>query len=489
MEVHKLTIQEAKNLLRKKEISSLELTTAAINQISKVESDLKAFVTLDTTSALEQAYKIDNLIASGKSLSDLTGIPMGVTDNICTMGIRTTCCSNMLNNFIPPYDATVIKKIKQQGSILIGKTNMDEFAMGSSNENSCFHNTCNPWDLTRVPGGSSGGSAAAVSSSEVLFALGSDTGGCIRQPASFCGVVGMKPTYGTVSRFGLIASASSFDQIGPITKNVTDCALVLNAITGYDEADSTSINRTYPDYRKALIDNIRNLKVGVPKEYFGQGIKTEVKNSIENAMKIFEDLGAKVEYISLPHTEYALATYYIIASAEASSNLAKYDGIKYGYRSKNIEELMDLYQKSRSEGLGTEVKRRIILGNYVLSSGCYDAYYKKALKVKNLIIKDFNNAFASNDIVLSPTNPTTAFRLGEKLTDPMEMYMSDVYTVPVNIAGLPAISIPCGFDSNGLPIGLQLISRHFNESIILQAAYTFEQNTDFHMKQPAIMWR
>jgi len=489
VELYKLTAHEAKELMKKGEISSEELIRSCLERIDDVERDVQAFNGIYAESAIERARMIDKRRRAGEKLSCLAGVPMALKDNICTMGIRTTCSSKMLENFIPPYNATVVEKLDDAGAVLIGKTNMDEFAMGSSTEYSAFKPTRNPWDISKVPGGSSGGSAASVSSDETIFALGSDTGGSIRQPASLCGVVGMKPTYGLVSRYGLIAFASSLEQIGPITKDVTDCALVMNAIAGYDRRDSTSANLQYPDYTDALIDNVEGIRIGVPKEYFGEGLHISVREAIEKAIKQFDDMGAIIEGFSLPHTDYALSAYYLISSAEATSNLARYDGVKYGYRAEKFDDLVDMYTKTRSEGFGEEVKRRIILGNYALSAGYYDAYYLKALKVRSLIKQDFDKAFSKYDLILCPTSPTTAFSIGEKRKDPMEMYLSDVYTVPVNIAGLPGISIPCGFDDTGLPIGLQLIGKPFGEMSMLRAAYTFEQNTDFHIKKPAMGWR
>jgi aspartyl-tRNA(Asn)/glutamyl-tRNA(Gln) amidotransferase subunit A len=392
----------------------------------------------------------------------------------------------MLHNFIPPYNATVVDRLNSQNTVLLGKLNMDEFAMGSSTENSYFKQTKNPWDLERVPGGSSGGSAAAVSSGEAVFALGSDTGGSVRQPASFCGVVGMKPTYGAISRYGLVAFASSLDQIGPLTRDITDCALVLNAIAGHDPKDSTSAAVDYPDYTTALVNNIQGIRIGIPREYMGEGLNPEVGKAVMEAAAQFEKLGAKCEEISLPVTEYAIPAYYIISSAEASSNLARYDGIKYGYRAEKFTDLTDLYKQTRSEGFGAEVKRRIMLGTYALSSGYYDAYYKKALQVRTLIRKGFDEAFEKCDVVLGPTAPTTAFKIGEKTDDPLAMYLGDIYTVSANIAGLPALVMPCGFDSNNLPIGMQLIGKPYDESTLLRAGFTYERNTDYHSRRPAI---
>jgi len=471
-------------MLKKREISCRELTQSVIKRIEDVEKDIDAYLYLDTEQALKQADKVDRLIASGKELEPLGGLPIGIKDNMCTKGMTTTCASRMLANFVPPYDATVVKKLKDRHDIILGKLNMDEFAMGSSTETSAFKKTKNPWDISRVPGGSSGGSAAAVAADEAFFTLGSDTGGSIRQPASLCGVVGMKPTYGAISRYGLIAFASSLDQIGPFTKDVTDCAMVLNAIAGHDANDSTSAVRECPDYKSALIDDVKGLKIGVPREYFGQGINEEVKKAVIDAIELLKTLGADYEETSLKYTDYALSAYYLIASAEASSNLGRYDGVKYGYRAANYEDMIDMYKKTRSEGFGSEVKRRIMLGTYALSSGYYDAYYLKALKVRTLITEDFKKAFEKYDVLIVPTSPTTAFKIGERIDNPMEMYLSDVCTVPVNIAGLPALSMPCGFDSRGLPIGLQIIGKAFDEETILRVAYTFEKNTEFHNKKP-----
>lgn len=486
MELYRLTAHELRDLLRKKEISCVELTKSVLDRVKAVDSKVEGYVTVLQEQAEQKAEKIDQKIAAGEELSDLAGIPMAVKDNICTEGILTTCASKMLHNFKPPYNATVSKKLDEAGAVLIGKANMDEFAMGSSTENSYFKQTKNPYDLNRVPGGSSGGSAAVVAADEAVFSLGSDTGGSIRQPAAFCGVVGMKPTYGAVSRFGLVAFASSLDQIGPLTKDVTDCALVLNAICGHDKMDSTSADVNYPDYTKALVNDVKGLKIGVPKEYIGEGISAEVKEAVLKALDVFKDLGAEYEEFSLPVTEYALPAYYLISSAEASSNLARYDGIKYGYRTEKFSDLLDLYKQTRSEGFGTEVKRRIMLGTYALSSGYYDAYYKKAQQVRTLIKNSFDEAFGKYDVIITPTTPTTAFRLGEKSNDPLEMYLADICTVSVNIAGLPGLVVPCGLDSQGLPIGMQLIGKGFEESTLLRAAYTFEQNTEYHKNRPSL---
>lgn len=470
-----LTLHELRDLLHAKKVSSEEVTKAYLDRIEKEDKVIESYLTLCPEEALAAARKADERIAQGDA-TDLTGVPIGIKDNICTKGIKTTCASKMLYNFVPPYDATVIQKLKADGGVILGKLNMDEFAMGSSTETSYFQKTKNPYDLNCVPGGSSGGSAASVSADLAAFSLGSDTGGSIRQPASFCGTVGMKPTYGAVSRFGLVAFASSLDQIGSFTKDVTDCAIVLNHITGYDKMDSTSANISYPDYTKALTGEVKGMKIGVPKQYFGDGIDPEVKEAVQKALDLLKAQGAEYEECSLPLAEYALPAYYIIASAEASSNLARYDGIKYGFRAEGFTDLIDLYKETRSQGFGDEVKRRIMLGTYALSSGYYDAYYKRAQQVRTLIQEDFNKNFAKYDVLLTPTTPTTAFQFGEK-SDPISMYMADICTVAVNIAGLPGISVPAGLDKKGHPIGLQLIGNSFCEGDILRAAYAYEQAT------------
>ncbi|KPJ68648.1 glutamyl-tRNA amidotransferase [candidate division WOR-1 bacterium DG_54_3] len=483
--MHKKTAHELHSLISHKKLSSLELTEAILDQIEKSEGRVKAFVTVTKEEALKQAKATDERIKNNQTITPLTGIPIAIKDNMCTQGILTTCSSKILANYIPPYDATVVSRIKEAGAVIVGKTNMDEFAMGSSTENSGIHPTHNPWNTKTVPGGSSGGSAAAVAADETILATGSDTGGSIRQPASFCGVVGFKPTYGRVSRYGLVAFASSLDQIGPLAKDVTDTALLMNVLAGHDSRDSTSVDLPVPDYRKALIDNVKKMKIGYIKELLGKGIDKEVKNSILEAMKKFEELGAELMEVSMPTFEYAVATYYLIAPAEASSNLARYDGVKFGHRSKVAPDLLSMYYHTRREGFGTEVKRRIMLGTYALSAGYYDAYYLKALKVRTLIKQDFEKAFAKCDVLLSPASPSVAFKIGEKTADPLSMYLSDIATIPVNLAGLPAISLPCGF-SHGLPIGLQIIGKAFAEEIILRAAFTFEQNTDWHKKKPSL---
>ena len=479
MDITELTVHELIEKIQNKELTSEEITKAYVDRINEKEKDVGAFITTLTDEAIEKAKKVDEKIKAGKEQKKYAGIPIGIKDNICTKGVKTTCASKMLENFVSPYDATVTEKINNEELINLGKLNMDEFAMGGSTEYSALQKTHNPWNLSKVPGGSSGGSAAAVAAREVPWALGSDTGGSIRQPAAFCGVVGLKPTYGLVSRYGLVAFASSLDQIGPITKDVRDAAILLNLIVGHDEKDSTSLNMPKVDYEKALNNDVKGLKIGVPKEFFGEGINKEVKESLEKAIETYKNLGATVEEFSLDIAEYSLATYYIIACAEASSNLGRFDGIRYGYRTKNYTNLKELFKNSRTEGFGDEVKRRIILGTYVLSSGYYDAYYKKALEVRTLVKKEFEKAFQKYDVLLTPTAPNVAFGIGEKSNNPLEMYLADICTVSVNIAGLPAISIPCGTNSEGMPIGMQLIGNKFSEETILNAAYTFEQAIRF----------
>ena len=473
-----MTAEEIGKAYREKTLTVPEVVKAFLDNIEKEDEKIKAYITVCKEEALKKADEVQAMFDAEKEMGALAGIPIAIKDNICTKGVRTTCASKMLENFIPPYDASVMKKIEETNAIILGKTNMDEFAMGGSTENSAFFITKNPVNLDKVPGGSSGGSAAAVAGKMAPISLGSDTGGSIREPASFCGIVGMKPTYGLVSRYGLVAFASSLDQIGPFSKTVRDNAVLLTAIAGHDEMDSTSANVENKDYEKALVNDVKGLKIGVPKEYFGEGINEEVRASLEKAIEKYKELGAEVEECSLPVTEYALPTYYIIACAEASSNLGRYDGIRYGYRTKNFESLKDIYKNSRTEGFGDEVKRRIILGTYVLSSGYYDAYYKKAQKVRTLVKKGFEEAFEKYDVLLTPTVPTVAFDIGSKSKNPLEMYMTDILTVSINIAGVPAISIPCGKDSSGMPIGMQLIAKHFNEETLYRAAYTFEQNME-----------
>ena len=479
MDITELTVHELIEKLKNKELTATEITKAYADRIKEKEPQVEAFVTTLTDEAIAQAEDIDKKIEAGEIEGDLAGIPIGIKDNICTKGIKTTCSSRMLENFISPYSATVVEKLNNENMINLGKLNMDEFAMGGSTETSYFKKTKNPWNLSKVPGGSSGGSAAAVASNMAPWALGSDTGGSIRQPSSFCGVVGLKPTYGLVSRYGLVAFASSLDQIGPITKDVEDAAILLNVIAGRDERDTTSVDIEKKDYVKALKNDVKGLKIGVPKEFFGEGINHEVKASLEKAIEKYKELGAIVEEISLDIAKYSLAAYYIIACAEASSNLGRFDGIRYTYRTPEFKDLKEIYKKSRSEGFGAEVKRRIILGTYVLSSGYYDAYYKKAQQVRTLVKNEFDKVFEKYDVILTPTAPTTAFGIGEKTNNPLEMYLADICTVSVNIAGLPGISIPCGVDSNGMPIGMQLIGNKFCEETILNTAYTYEQATNF----------
>ena len=487
MSLYQLTAHELHDKLKACEITAVELTESVYERIEAVEPHVKGYLTLTKEIALEQANAADAGFQNGDNMSPLAGIPIAIKDVICTKGVRTTCASKILSNFVPPYDATVMTKLNQQGIVMIGKTNMDEFAMGSSTENSAYQITHNPWDLETIPGGSSGGSAAVVSADTAICSLGSDTGGSIRQPAALCGVVGMKPTYGRISRYGLIAFASSLDQIGPFTKDVTDCALVLNALCGNDEMDSTSVDVPVPDFTQSLINDVQGLKIGVPKEYFTEGLDTEVADKVHAAISVLEKLGASVEEISLPHTEYAIATYYIIAPAEASANLARYDGVRYGYRTKEPTDLINMYKKTRSEGFGQEVKRRIMLGTFALSAGYQDAYYRKAQKARTLIKSDFDAAFEKVDVIATPTSPTPAFKIGERTADPLQMYLCDVMTTPASHAGLPGISVPCGFVESGLPVGLQLLAAPFDEETLLRAAYTFEQNTEHHLQKPDIL--
>ena len=474
-----LTVHELQEKLANKEITIKQINEAYINRINEKEPEVQAFITTFTDEAQKKAEEIEEKVKNGELKGEFAGIPIGIKDNICTKGTKTTCSSKMLENFISPYNATVIEKLNNENIINLGKLNMDEFAMGGSTETSYFKKTRNPWNLSKVPGGSSGGSAAAVASNMVPWALGSDTGGSIRQPASFCGVVGLKPTYGLVSRYGLVAFASSLDQIGPITKDVKDAAMLLNLIAGHDKKDTTSANVPKKDYVSVLNGNVKGIKIGIAKEFFGEGINPEVKKSLENAIEVYKNLGAEVEEFSLDVAKYSLATYYIIACAEASSNLGRFDGIRYTYRAKEYKNLKELYKKSRSEGFGDEVKRRIILGTYVLSSGYYDAYYKKAQQVRTMVVNEFNKGFEKYDVILVPTSPTVAFGIGEKSGNPLEMYLADIGTVSINIAGVPAISIPCGVDSEGMPVGMQLIGNKFEEEKILNAAYTFEQKVKF----------
>lgn len=468
------------DMLVNKEITSLELTEAVLARIDEVEGDVKAYLTITRDEAIAQAKAVDEKIAKGESISFLEGIPGAIKDNICTKGVKTTCASKILQNFVAPYDATVMTKLKAQNPVIIGKANMDEFAMGGSTENSAFQKTGNPWNTECVPGGSSGGSAAAVAAGTAVWALGSDTGGSIRQPASFCGVVGMKPTYGRVSRYGLVAYASSLDQIGPITKDVTDCAHILNIISGRDEMDSTSVNEEVPDFTKALVEDVKGLKVGIPKEYFVKGMDPDVEKTVREAIDKLKELGAEIVEISLPNTDYAISTYYLISPAEAATNLARYDGVSYGERAEDAADLVEMMTKTRTQYLGEEVKRRIMIGNYALSAGYYDAYYLKALKVRRLIKEDFDKAFEQVDVIVCPTAPTPAYKIGEKISNPLEMYLQDACTVPLNLAGLPGISVPCGYSSDNMPIGLQIIGKALDEETILRVAYTYEQSQSFH---------
>lgn len=485
MTLFDLGLREIQSRLQAGELSVTELVKDSLQKVAERDEKVKAFLTVDEEGALASAAKLDQKLAAGEKRGLLFGLPAGIKDNIVTEGLRTTCASQFLRNFDPVYDATVVKKLRAEDSVTIGKLNMDEFAMGGSNENSSFYPVRNPWNPDRVPGGSSGGSAAAVAAGEVYFTLGSDTGGSIRQPASYCGVVGLKPTYGLVSRFGLVAFASSLDQIGPVTRTVEDSAYVLQAIAGHDDRDSTSANVDVPDYASALTGDIKGLRIAVPKEYMGEGVDPQVKESVLAAIKQLEALGATWEEVSLPHTEYALAAYYLLSSSEASSNLARFDGVRYGVRAENPSNLLDLYLKSRSEGFGDEVKRRIMLGTYALSSGYYDAYYLKAQKVRTLIKQDFDQVFEKFDVIVGPTAPTTAFAIGSQTDDPLTMYLNDILTIPVSLAGVPAISIPCGFVDE-MPVGLQIIGKPFDEQTVLRVSHAFEQNTDHHKRRPQI---
>lgn len=482
MELYELTAHQLNKMLVKGKLSAEELCCSVFNRIKKVEDKVKAYITLTEKEALAQAKAVDKEIKKGGKISPLKGIPVAIKDLICTEGVITTCASKILENYNPIYNATVVDKLNSQDIVMVGKTNMDEFAMGSSTENSAFQVTRNPWNLETVPGGSSGGSAAAIAADEAILSLGSDTGGSIRQPAALCGVVGLKPTYGLISRYGLVAFASSLDQIGPITKDVTDCALLMNYIAGYDPLDSTSVDYKVPDYTRSPRTDVKGLKVGVPKELMGKGIEAEVKASVEKALKLLEAQGAVVEETSLPHLDYALSAYYLIAPAEASSNLARFDGVRYGYRtSQKPKDMLDMYEKTRAEGFGDEVKRRIMLGTYALSAGYYEAYYGRAQKVRTLIVGDFNKAFRTYDILVSPTSPTVAFKIGEKVDDPLQMYMSDICTIPVNLAGIPAISIPCG-QAWGLPVGFQIMAPAFGEEVLIRVAYSLERAIEFKEK-------
>ncbi len=487
MSLHKLTLHELQDQFTNGGVTAREIVYAYSIRINQVEPKVKAFITLQKESAMAQAEALDQKLKAWRRTMPLMGMPLAIKDNICTEGVLTTCASRILENFVPPYDASVIARLRGQGYLLLGKTNLDEFAMGSSTENSAFGPSRNPWNLSYVPGGSSGGSAVAVAADECVAALGSDTGGSIRQPAACNGVVGLKPTYGRVSRYGLVAFASSLDQIGPITKDVTDAAILLNVIAGHDPSDSTSADLPVPDYTRALKKkDVKKVKVGVPREYFAEGLDPEVERAVREAIEELKRLGGEIKDVSLPTTGAAIATYYVIATAEASSNLARYDGVRYGHRSKQMKDLLEMYMKTRQEGFGPEVKRRIMLGTYALSAGYYDAYYGKAQAVRTLIRKDFDAAFQDVDLIVTPVMPTTAFKLGEKIADPLQMYLSDIYTISVNLAGVPAISLPCGFSKAGLPIGLQIVGRPFQEETVLRGAYAYEQATSWRTKRPLI---
>ena len=485
MSLHALTLHELGEKLRKREVSSVEVTESVFDRIAATDECIHSYLALCRESALREARQADQRLKNGGDSSPLLGIPIALKDILLTQGLQTTCASKILANFIPPYDSTAVEKLKSSGVVIVGKTNMDEFAMGSSTENSAFSVTRNPWKLDRVPGGSSGGSAAAVAADQCIAALGTDTGGSIRQPAACCGIVGLKPTYGRVSRYGVIAFASSLDQVGPMTKDVTDCALMLEAIAGKDPCDSTSVDVPVPAYASRLNGGVNGLRVGMPNEYFISGMQSEVEKAVKDGLRVLEKNGAQVVEVSLPHSEYAVAVYYIIATAEASSNLARYDGMKYGYRAR-AKDLTETYMKTRQEGFGPEVKRRIMLGTYALSAGYYDAYYLKAQKVRALIKQDFEAAFKKCDVIITPTAPTTAFKIGEKTEDPLQMYLSDIFTISVNLAGLPGLSLPCGFDGAGLPIGMQIIGKHFDETTMLKIAYAYEQATEWHTRKPSL---
>ncbi|MDO8462501.1 MAG: Asp-tRNA(Asn)/Glu-tRNA(Gln) amidotransferase subunit GatA [Deltaproteobacteria bacterium] len=486
MELHHQTLHEVHEKLKKKELSSVELTQAVFKQIGKTEKKIKAFITLTEEMALEQAKKADAVIQKGGNFPPLTGIPLALKDIFLLKGTRTTCGSKILSNFVAPYTATSVENLLRDHAVIVGKLNMDEFAMGSSNETSAFGPCYNPWDLKRIPGGSSGGSASSVAAGHCFGSTGTDTGGSIRLPAAFCSLVGIKPTYGRVSRYGVIAFASSLDQVGPLAKDVTDAAILLKSLAGHDPKDSTSLNLPVPDYQKSLGRKIEGMTIGIPKEYFVSGLEPEIEKAVRDAIEVYKKLGAKIREVSLPNTDAAVPTYYILAPAEASSNLARYDGVRYGFRHPEATDLLSLYKKSRTEGFGPEVKRRIMLGTYVLSAGYYDAYYLKAQKVRTLIRNDFTAAFKECDLLLTPVAPSAAWKVGEKTDDPLKMYLSDIFTINVNLAGLPGMSLPCGFTKEGLPIGLQLIGNHFKEETMLQAAFAYEQATDWHTRRPKL---
>jgi aspartyl-tRNA(Asn)/glutamyl-tRNA(Gln) amidotransferase subunit A len=483
MSLHKLTIHELREMLAGRQVSAVELTRDVLQRIEKVEDRVKAYITLDPEGALKRAEAADTELKMGTG-GPLCGIPLSIKDVLCTDGMRTTCGSRILENFVPPYDATSIVKLKEAGAVLLGKVSMDEFAMGSTSENCAFGPPRNPWDTEYICGGSSGGSAASVAADECIASLGTDTGGSIRQPASHCGVVGLKPTYGRVSRYGLVAFASSLDQVGPLTKDVTDCALMMNAISGHDVKDSTSVSQKVPDYHKSLTEGLQGMKVGIPREYFIKGLDPEVETAVRQGINSLREAGAEIVEVSLPHTDYCVAVYYIVAPAEASSNLARYDGIRYGFRDKSSDSLLDIYKNSRSLGFGDEVKRRIIIGTYALSSGYYDAYYKKASQVRTLITEDFKKVFEACDVLASPVTPTPAWKLAEKIDDPLSVYLSDILTISANLAGIPGISVPCGFSGAGLPIGLQIQASHFQEETLLRAAYNLEQRLNISHLRP-----
>jgi aspartyl-tRNA(Asn)/glutamyl-tRNA(Gln) amidotransferase subunit A len=480
------SIRELHQQLVSKQRSAVEIAQESLDRIEQLEPALHSFLQINADRALQQAAQVDAQIAAGAEIGWLAGVPIGIKDNMCTKGVPTTCASQILANFVPPYESTVTQKLAEAGAVMVGKTNLDEFAMGGSTETSAFAKTANPWDITRVPGGSSGGSAAAVAAEECCVALGSDTGGSIRQPASFCGIVGLKPTYGLVSRYGLVAFASSLDQIGPFARSVEDAAILLGAIAGYDSKDATSLKVEVPDYTQFLLPNLKGKKVGIITETFGEGLDPTVAKVVQGAIDQLRTLGAEIQEISCPRFRYGIAAYYIIAPSEASANLARYDGVKYGSRIADAENLMEMYTRTRAEGFGPEVKRRIMIGTYALSAGYYDAYYLKAQKVRTLIKQDFEAAFASVDVLVCPTAPTTAFKIGDKSTDPLSMYLIDLMTIPVNLAGLPAISVPCGFDQQGLPVGLQIIGNVLREDAVFQVAYAYEQATEWHRHSPGL---
>ena len=486
MELCDLTIHELHTLLKEGKASSVEITTSVLNRIDAVEKKLNAFITVDREGALKSAQEKDKELKNQKELPSLFGIPLGIKDNFLTAGLKTTCASKILHNYIPPYNGTAVQKLLDQGTVVVGKLNLDEFAMGSSNETSHFGAVKNPWDNERIPGGSSGGSAASVAAGECIASTGTDTGGSIRLPAALTNLVGVKPTYGRVSRYGVIAFASSLDQVGPLTKDVHDAAIMMQTLSGHDPKDSTSVNTSVPNYLQALNKDIKGWKIGIPKEYFVEGLDPEIKASVEKAIADIKAMGAEYREVSLPHTDYGVPTYYILATAEASSNLARYDGIRFGHRHAEKTDLTTLYKKSRSEGFGAEVKRRIMLGTYVLSAGYYDAYYLRGQKVRTLIRRDFEKAFESCDVILTPVSPTAAWKIGEKTSDPLKMYLSDIFTINVNLAGLPALSLPCGFTKTGLPIGLQIIAPHFQEEKMLQVAYAYEQSQEWHRRRPTL---